>query len=449
MSKDWRILIPALVAMAATCGFSLAYAQTEVEVVRPLDGATVRETVKVIVPALSVPSGGYVSISIDGRRRSAIAKDLQADAFIYEWDTKSLDPDASLPLAQRQPREGEHAVTVQAFDSAGRSYGEAKTITVNVRNKASELMPPSGLMLAYSLKTGAISKYRFTSVTNIKDVAGARELAATIGQEIEGWELTILHSIEDLRPDGTALIRQKMDGMLRLLQGGRSVPVLGHIAKAAYKIEDKAGRTLGMIQSRAAGIAFTVDLPNLPVSRVRIGDSWTSVDNVFQDVTTGSNMSMPCSSTLEGLEWQGGHPCAKIRTTFSGTRRLPESPILTEPVPMKGEKITYFAFQVGKVISSETTVLITAPMDRSTVASLSEKLMSAYTAKFPSLNAPTGGDMSSGFQGMPNEMPPGGESPPGGLYSPGASGTSTVSAGSSSDRVNVTLEVKQKVELVH
>lgn len=448
MSRGWRVLIPALVAMAVLGGSSLAYAQTEVEIVRPMDGATVREVVRVVVPASSVPSGGYVSISIDGRRRSAIAKNVEADAFIYEWDTKSLDPDASLPLAQRQPREGEHAVTVQAFDSAGRTYGVPKTITVNVRNKASELMPPSGLMLSYTLKTGGKSKYRFTSVTNIKDVAGAQELAATIGQEIEGGELTVLQSIEDLRPDGTALVRQKMDGVLRLLQGGRSIPVTGVTAKATYKIEDRAGRTLGVIQSRASGTAFSVDLPNLPVSRVRIGDSWTDVDNVFQDVATGSNISMPCSSTLEGLEWQGGHPCAKIRTTFSGTRKLPESPILTEPVPMKGEKITYFAFQVGKVISSETTVLITAPMDRSTVASISEKLMSAYTAKFPSLNAPTGGDMSPGFQGMPNETPPGGESPPGGLYSPGASSGMTA-AGPSSDRVNVTLEVKQKVELVH
>jgi hypothetical protein len=365
---------------------------------------------------------------------------------VYEWDTKGLDPDANLPLVERQPEEGPHKITVQAYDAAGKKFGKVAEVSVTVKNRASELMPAAGLLLRYSRKIGASSRIRFYTVTNLNDISGARELAATIGQAIEAIDFTIVQSTEDLRPDGTALVRQKLDSAIKIGGGGRMVPITNAKIKAAYRIEDGCGRTQGFIESRAPGDKVVVELPNLPIQRVRIGDSWADVDNVFQEWSSGSNLPMNCTSTLQGLEWEGGYPCAKIRTVFSGTKKLPNSPILTEAVPVKGERITYFAFQVGKVISSETTVMITADIDRSTIGTLSEKLMSAYTTKFPSLSEGSGSGPVSGPNmdfggGMPNEAPPGG------LYDSSASGAT--GSGGGSDKAKVTFELKQLVELVH
>lgn len=428
-------------------------AQTQVKIARPLDGATVRETVRIMVPASSVPSGGYVSLSIDGRRRSALAKDTESDTFVYEWDTKALDPDANLPMAERQPTEGSHRIAVQAYDAAAKKYGNPVEISVIVKNKASELMPASGLLLRYARKIGASSRIRFLSETNLKDISGARELAATVGQSIEAIDFIIAQSVEDIRPDGTALIRQKLDSAVKIGGAGRMMPVSKETikAKAAYRIEDGCGRTQGFIESRAQGEALVVELPNLPVQRVRIGDQWADVDNVFQDWASGSNMSMNCSSTLEGVEWEGGYPCAKIKTIFSGTKKLPNSTILTESIPMKGERITYFAFQVGKVISCETTVTLSVDMEQSAIGSLSDKIMSAYTTKFPSLTAqPDAGQGSEmpNFGEMPNEAPPGGTEGMFGSSGSGAFGGGNAGGGGP-DRAKVTFELKQLVELVH
>jgi len=443
MSRGWWIMVLALLVAMVVCAPGTLYAQSAIEIARPLDGATVRETVRVIVPASSVPSEGYVAVSIDGRRRSALAPDEESGAYVYLWDTKGLDPDANLPPAQRQPKEGPHTITVQAFDAAGKKFGEPKQISVVVKNKASELMPASGMLLRYNRKVGPVSKYKFSTVSNLSDIAGAKELADTIGQAIEAAEYVVDQSTEDLRPDGTALVRQKPDGDIKIGSGGRMISIPNLKVKAAYRIEDGCGRTTGNIESIASGEKVVVELPNLPVQRVRIGDSWTEVDNVFQDWSSGSNMAMSVTSTLEGVEWQGGYPCAKIRSVYSGTKKLPSSTILTDAVPIRGERITYFAFQVGKVISTETTAIITGQVPRSTIGSLSEKIMSAYTTKFPSLSSSgaTGGPPGGSGFNMPNEAPPGGM-----FNSPSDSFGGT---GSTSDTVKVTFEIKQKVELVH
>lgn len=443
MSRGWWIMVLAMLVLMVVCAPGSLYAQSAIEIARPLDGATVRETVRVIVPASSVPSEGYVAVSIDGRRRSALAQDEESGAYVYLWDTKALDPDANLPPAQRQPKEGSHTISVQAFDAAGKKFGEPKQISVVVKNKASELMPASGMLLRYNRKIGPVSKYKFSAVSNLSDISGARELADTIGQAIEAVEFVIVQSTEDNRPDGTALVRQKLDGGIRIGSGGRMIPIPNVKAKAAYRIEDGCGRTAGMIESIASGEIVVVELPNLPVQRVRIGDSWTDVDNVFQDWTSGSNMAMNVTSTLEGLEWEGGYPCAKIRTVYSGTKKLPNSPILTEAVPIRGERITYFAFQVGKVISDQTTAYVTAQVPKSAVASLSEKLMTAYTTKFPSLSQ---SEATGGPPGGPGFETPY-EGAPGGMFS--SPSDTFGSTGSTSDTAKVTFELKQRVELVH
>src|SRR5437016_12092249 len=63
---------------------------------RPPDGSTVREKVRVEIPLASIPEGGYVAFSIDGKFRIALTptpeereKLKPGDPYVFVWDTKA------------------------------------------------------------------------------------------------------------------------------------------------------------------------------------------------------------------------------------------------------------------------------------------------------------------------------------------------------------------------
>ncbi len=184
---------------------------------------------------------------------------------------------------------------------------------------------------------------------------------------------------------------------------------------------------------------------------MRIGDTWTQEEKLLQNVLTGKAATLDCTRTLEGLEWEGGHPCAKIRTTFSGTTKLPSSTLLPQSVPIKGEAVTYFAFQVGKVVSSVTTAIVTTELDSSAISSLKEQLLKTAAPEYISgLSAPD----SAGYSGP--DVPGAGVPPPPYADEPviaprarrGVFQRTRESSGIS-EKKNVTFELKQVIELVH
>ena len=76
----------------------LASAQSELRIARPVDGATVRETVNVLVPAASVPDGGFISCLVDGNFKCADAiKSEDGRYFVYRWSTKAIEYSPETP----------------------------------------------------------------------------------------------------------------------------------------------------------------------------------------------------------------------------------------------------------------------------------------------------------------------------------------------------------------
>jgi hypothetical protein len=358
---------------------SSSVALAELEIKRPLDGATVRETVRVIVPAESVPMGGFISCYIDERFRAAVAASEQARTetgdFVYFWDTKAENPDPDLPPDQRKARDGRHTITVQTYDAIGKSQGEPKTITVYVKNNASSDMPADGLKLRYASRVGLWNKYEFKYTLDVKSIQGATDVASSAGEAVEGAEGVIKRSIEDVLSDSTALVRQKQVGMVRVYQAGQAVPATWISPKAGYDVEDSMGKIISRITSTSPGTAVTIDLPNMPEYRIRIGDTWSQPEKVLRDAMTGEASTFNSTSTLEGLEWESGYPCAKIRTTFYGVARIPFSKSFREPVSMNGEMLTYFAYDTGKLVYCVTTVKAKTSVDPSVVNSLTQQRM--------------------------------------------------------------------------
>ncbi|MHB1190664.1 MAG: hypothetical protein ACYC08_07485, partial [Armatimonadota bacterium] len=128
----------ALVAMSLLLVFAAA-AHSDMQIERPMDGSTVRETVSVLVPVWSVPSGGFVAYTIDGEFICAQStKTKNGENFVYYWNTKG------------GYRDGQHRILVEACDSNGDKTGERREINVFLKNTISASdIPYEGLKLRY------------------------------------------------------------------------------------------------------------------------------------------------------------------------------------------------------------------------------------------------------------------------------------------------------------
>ena len=245
-------------------------------------------------------------------------------------------------------------------------------------------------------------------------------------------------------PEGTSLIRQKLTGDLQWYVGGQPVPAAGVAPKAAYYVQDSFGGVTSVIASSSPGTAISIDVPKLPERRVRIGDTWVLSEKLFRDVVTRDFATLTTSNMLVGLEWKGGYPCAKIRTTFSGTVKIPFSRMLTEPVSLTGERITFFAYETGKVVAYATRATAKTKVDENVVNSLTR-----MPAGGAGMGVSSPGYASPAFpspQGFP-----GGEPPPG-MVAPGLVGPGSGLGGMSSmqaPKVDLVIEVKQELEMVH
>jgi hypothetical protein len=446
-----KLSVPVLVSglFAAALLIVPASAQTQAQISRPLDGSTVREAVNILVPISTVPPAGFVAYTIDGRFRTAAAtKTNDGSYFVYSWDTKALDPDESLSMDKRKPFDGRHTIAVQACDASGRKVGNVQQISVFVKNYASASdLPAGGVKLRYKTKLGASNRYKFTAAVDIKDVQGSSDMAAAAGEAIEGMQLAVQRTIEDSMSGNIVLVRQRAYGPLRLYQNGRLVPA-DTLLKSTYQTEDSMGHVQSTIESISPGTAVSIDLPNLPSKPIRIGDTWSQKENIFHNAITGKTAKLLTTNVLEALEWEGGYPCAKIRTSFSGKITIPFSKTFSKPVSIQGETVTYFAYGVGKLISSKTTAEARMSVDQSVINSLTQGLMSSAGA--------AGAATSPTYPGMSGPMPMPGSGPMRSGPMPVSSGPSfpgmgtqgspdTISA--ASQTVDVTLVIRQNIEL--
>lgn len=389
---------------------AFAYAQDSIRIGRPIDGSTVRETVSILVPVSTVPDGGFVVYSIDGRFRCAQSTKTSNGAyFVYLWDTKVLDPNTDLPMSERKPRDGRHTIAAHACDASGNKVDDDKVITVYVKNHltASDI-PANGIRLRYVQKAGSANNYKFDCHIDLTKVQGAdTNLTQAVGGSVEGEVGTVKKTIEYMIDSSNAFVSLELVKKLSRYKGGRLSPDNTFDSKRVYQTEDTRG-SFTRISTNTSGTPVSIELPILPSQKVRIGDVWRQRSKVFWDPATGKSVSMSTSNTFEGLEWQNGHPCAKIRTTFSGSTNIPFSNVFTSTVTVTGETVTYFAYRVGKVIHSETIASAKANVAASYISAAVQPALPPNSALFPTQQAVSqgmdasqmGGGNRGGLAGM-------------------------------------------------
>lgn len=169
----------AVVALQTLAAAPAAHAQSRFQIARPVNGASVRETVRIQMPraGLGDPTTGgakYISVEIDGRFREALAipardpkgktvlaGNLQASdrTISYLWDTKVPDPSPEiLNEADRIVRDGSHVIQVTALDANGKRIGRQR-ITINVANAGNLRVPSGGIAFTYRFRIGDRTGY--------------------------------------------------------------------------------------------------------------------------------------------------------------------------------------------------------------------------------------------------------------------------------------------------
>lgn len=314
---------------------ALAISQAPFTIVRPLDGAKVRESVRVQVPASSIQAGQYVGVFLDGKFLEARVLDLNGKFYEYWLDTKG-----------RGIQDGNHKLELVLYaETADKPRIMDRTsIDFMVANSASIPVPSNGFLLRYKFLTGRQFPYLIEQKVKVSTISEAQAKmggrAATLN--VDGETFRMLYSIDDKYSNGDGLVR-----MQALPNRGRDFAMLTIFGEEeakkyyAYEMHPIYMRITNTGFEKFGSVPFyvpmegtagepvktdlyaAVPLPSLPTKRVRPGDSWASrftygrldMDNLYrQDSVT---QLAPARGELLGVEWEMGHPCAKIRHSIT------------------------------------------------------------------------------------------------------------------------------------
>ncbi|MBB6049231.1 hypothetical protein [Armatimonas rosea] len=176
----------ALGTLLATLGVAaISWAQqVPFQVAGPQNGATVRETVKIRIPRMSLEGVKYLSLGVDGKFRAGVmvpapGQKVETDLIQMDkagmmvtllWNTKAKVKDESSQQVFDGVDDGPHTLELIAYDASNKKLGK-QTLTLTVNNRGDLRMPADGIALAYRFAVGEQSQYKQrTDLEYVNDV---------------------------------------------------------------------------------------------------------------------------------------------------------------------------------------------------------------------------------------------------------------------------------------
>jgi hypothetical protein len=381
--KRMKRLIAA--AIALTIASSVLAQSGTFTIRRPVDGSSVREVVKVRIPEGSIPDTGYIGIFVNGKFLEAIRPTEVEDDYVYELDTKA-----------KGIADGEATIEAVLFiqTDTGPVAMDRSSVMVTVDNHTSIPVPEEGIELRYTFYPGEVLNYLSTERVSISTVSQA---LAQIGGRGSQQSLDIQSNRLMYAHDNAYETETGPEGLIRiqaLPDKGKDyaiVNVLGETEPRKFmdyemhpwymRITDVGREVFSAAPSyhpsldTAAGDSFRTDLfvmsplPVLPTRAVRPGDAWegsflASVIGLDEkDEKEKHTKAIPARGSFEGVEWQDGIPCAKIRTLVRvGEESLDDVSTLGtlegSPTKLEMEELTWFSLDSGVLVKKQTNLLI-------------------------------------------------------------------------------------------
>lgn len=362
---------------------ALAMGQSNFTIVRPSDGAKVRETVRILFPKSSITPNTYVGIYLGGKFLEAVVPQMGQQFAFYELDTK-----------ERGLADGPLTVEAVLFqDSADRPrIIDRSSIQLNVANSASIPVPAEGFSLRYKFQRGRQWSYavrqRISSVPLSEALANQTSRASLLaGAEEERFRM--LYSVDNSYGNGDGLIRMQgqadkgKDSVILSLDNDptprryfdfQMAPLYMRLSPTGKEIFGAIPQYFPLEGTGGELNRFDLyanfPLPTLPDSRKRPGDSFAGrfnlgtidLDKAAELESITSKTPIPARGEFVGVEWEMGHPCAKIRQTLATGNA---------PTPRRGgelaggdlaaqriEEEIYFALDLGMPVKVERTYTI-------------------------------------------------------------------------------------------
>ncbi len=360
--------------LAALILAAAAFAQAPFTIVRPADGSKVRETVRVLIPKNSVPEGGYVGVYVNGKFLEATVLDLKGEFCEYLLDTKGK----KLP-------DGRSRIEMVLFGEAGDRARvlDRSSVDVTIANSASIKVPDDGFQLRYRFRRGTEYVYKTLYSTTVLTIseAQARSGGRAASLPVDTDNFRMLYAVDNTYSDGDGLVRSQAlpnwgkdytffsrvvgpDG--EMLEGKKYYsyemhPVYMRLTNTG--LEKFGSIPLYVPLEGTAGEPSRTDLfalfplPTLPVKGVKPGDAWQGRFQIgaldFERIADIRNVAakVPARGELQGVEWEMGHPCAKVRYSIAEAR-LPAPKGADGGQGMGGDRVSmnqtvWFAMDMG------------------------------------------------------------------------------------------------------
>ncbi|GBC91911.1 hypothetical protein HRbin15_00371 [bacterium HR15] len=338
-----------------------AWAQAPFTILRPVEGARVREKVEVRVPLHSVPPEGFIGVSIDGKFVEAVAPaalrtDKEKGHLIYEWDTKA-----------RNIPDGKHTIELTLYSGGNdRRILARSAVNVVVENKIK--IPADGIRLQYKWIPGRNFHYRVQVAakdqTELKDTGLSPE--ETLLMDVKFGVDLFTH---DFTPP-LALIAWMPVPPAVILEGGQYSVITGENMAPVYQEIETTGRVryqesrLGQSQQYEYYYVTAGNLPELPPTKVKEGFRWSMTLVQYDPLETGEGGNpkvaarFPIPARIESFEWERGYKCAKIVCEFTGNipGRFDMGEFRLEKPKVKVKRTIYFAYDIGQVVRMTTSI---------------------------------------------------------------------------------------------
>jgi len=296
---------------------SAVMAQAPFTIVRPPDGAKVRETVHVLIPKGSIPDGGYVGVFLGGKFLEATVPPLKGKFYAYALDTKGLG------LADTEPGKPLKLELVLYVDYNEKSRIVDRTsVDVNIGNQASIPIPNAGIKLRYNFVPGTRLVYRLDQKVSVSPISeednnkGGRAAEFTA----DGETIRMAYEVMNSYGDGDGLLRMQplpekgKDYALLTVGGEPQKKWMDYEMAPIYmRIHSTGQQVFGSIpgyvpmEGTSGGGSYTdllaaFPLPTLPSKPVHVGDSWQSQ---FQEGTIDLQNLHEVDSVVEPFPARG------------------------------------------------------------------------------------------------------------------------------------------------